>query len=207
MPSCYDVAGANVVEAIIIDNHNGNHPPRATITFPPDGAVVEEGEQIPIEAGAFDLEGMLHSVGLLMDGEPLHSINPSRPGTGTNMIYTGQAQFSFTTNAPPGVHTFTAWARDYAFSKAESTPVRVLVRSKDTTNVFSEPLAFQQARTLADGTVRFKLSGGVWQVCRLETSSDLVNWQLVSRVYLPNGELDYVDRQPAANRYFRLLEE
>ena len=90
---------------------------------------------------------------------------------------------------------------------AEFTPVRVLVRSKGTTNVVSEPLAFQQARTLADGTVRFKLSGGAGQVRRLETSFDLVNWLLVSRVDLPSGELDYVDRQPAANRYFRLLEE
>lgn len=207
LPDCYDVVGSNVAQAIIIDNHDG-FPPRAMITNPADGTVIEEGEQVVVEAEAVDFEGMLHSVGLQMDGESVRSINPAVPGTGTNMIYTGQVQYSFVTNAPAGEHTFSPWAWDYAFNRARTTPVRVLVRAKGAPKVVLEtPLTFEQARTLRDGTIRLKLSGGVGQICRLERSSDLINWELATKVYLPNGELEYVDRQPAVWRYFRLLKD
>ena len=44
-----------------------------------------------------------------------------------------------------------------------------------------------------DGAVLLKLAGAPGQVCVLEGSSDLNTWTEVSVVFLPDGELDFLD--------------
>jgi hypothetical protein len=209
LPSCYEVVGTKFAQATILDSRDGtNHPPQLAITSPPDGAVYEEGSAIEVQVEALDLEGMLNTVFLHMDNRTVKQVNPTMPGPGTNYVFVGQVQFAFSTTPPPGEHTFRATAIDYTGMRNQETPVRVLVRSKDTTNVVTQTaLEFDGPRLLSDGSIRVKLSGGVGQVCRLESSSDLRNWALVMKAYLPRGELDYVDHQPGVRRYYRLLAE
>jgi hypothetical protein len=54
--------------------------------------------------------------------------------------------------------------------------------------------------------IKLKLSGAAGQVCVLESSSDLESWELVSELFLPDGELEFVDTEQQQNsqRYYRL---
>ena len=54
--------------------------------------------------------------------------------------------------------------------------------------------------------LKLKLSGAAGQVCVLESSSDLESWELVSELFLPDGELEFVDTEQQQNsqRYYRL---
>ena len=51
-----------------------------------------------------------------------------------------------------------------------------------------------------------KLSGAAGQVCALENSSNLVEWSEVMELFLPGGELEFIDLQAGQNpqRYYRL---
>jgi hypothetical protein len=215
-PSCYDVIEPRVAQAKIIMSRNGtNHPPLTMITHPHDGAVFVEGEAIEVRGEVLDLEGMLSAVHLYLEGGTngrifhlLKDLTPTVSGPGTNAVNAGEVQFTVTTNLPAGEHWFDVFAVDSTGMVTYSKPVRILVRPADATNIVTEiPLTLEQTRLLTDGTVRLRLKGGVGQVCRLESSSNLEDWDLVGRVYLPDGQLDYFERQPSTNRYFRLLDE
>jgi hypothetical protein len=211
-PSCYDVIEPKVARATIIQSRNGNHPPRTMITQPHDGAVYVEGAAVEVRGEAIDIDGKLSTVHLYWEPKTntndriyhlLKDFSPTESGPGTNLV-----KFTVTTNLPAGEHKFFALVIDNSGLVTYAKDVRVLVRPNDAANIVTEtPLTFEPTRVITDGTVRLKLRGGAGLVCRLESSSDLENWELVGRVFLPEGQLDYIERQPGTRRYFRLLEE
>jgi len=70
----------------------------------------------------------------------------------------------------------------------------------------SDLLHMPRCEKRADGKVQLKLRGARGQVCVLEVSTDLAHWTDAGEVFLPEGELDYVDENPSAGkkRYYRL---
>ncbi|MGZ8901571.1 MAG: hypothetical protein ACXW3Z_15880, partial [Limisphaerales bacterium] len=58
----------------------------------------------------------------------------------------------------------------------------------------------------SDGAVMLKLAGAGGQVCALESSIDLVDWTEVTEIYLPGGELEFIDQQGGQiqQRFYRL---
>jgi hypothetical protein len=57
----------------------------------------------------------------------------------------------------------------------------------------------------SSGKVHLELNGGAGQVGVLQSSVDLVNWQDVTTLYLPDGTVQYDDdANPAVVRYYRL---
>ena len=57
----------------------------------------------------------------------------------------------------------------------------------------------------ASGKVHLELSGGAGQIAVLQSSTDLVNWQDVTTLYLPDGTVQFDDDANAAVvRYYRL---
>ena len=56
-----------------------------------------------------------------------------------------------------------------------------------------------------DGAVQLRLDGASGQLCVLEVSTDLQTWTVVSEVFLPDGELTFVDDGAAGPRRFYRL--
>lgn len=59
----------------------------------------------------------------------------------------------------------------------------------------------------ADGKVRLNLTGVRNQVLELEVSPDLENWDKVSDLFLPDGQLEFIDDSSGSNqlRFYRLV--
>jgi hypothetical protein len=69
----------------------------------------------------------------------------------------------------------------------------------------SAALSVAQCERRADGTVALNLAGPAGQVCILEASADLQSWDVVDEVFLPDGELSFVDNTAAGQRRFYRL--
>ena len=73
----------------------------------------------------------------------------------------------------------------------DSVPVKILVW--DAANLggsgAADMAAVTQIARHSNGTVRLQLSGPINGLGLLEVSSDLVNWQEVPPVYLPDGKI------------------
>lgn len=57
-----------------------------------------------------------------------------------------------------------------------------------------------------DGSIQLKLSGASGQLCVLEVSADLQAWTVISEIFLPDGELTFVEDEAGggSRRFYRL---
>ena len=60
--------------------------------------------------------------------------------------------------------------------------------------------------SVAQEGMNLRISGPPGQICVLEISTDLENWEELATTFLPDGTLDYLDEnaEPDAQRYYRV---
>jgi hypothetical protein len=166
-PPPYIVSWPSVSQAEIADNDREltNHPPVVNITHPPDGAVFEAGDEIPLVARAFDRDGRVltveffagaNSLGIVTN-RPLHaSVNGDLilhagadpvfeldaeafvdADVKLDAIPRGQLFRLVWANAPPGQHVLTAVATDNDGASKRSAPVEITVLEQPAVPVVS----------------------------------------------------------------------
>jgi hypothetical protein len=128
------------------------------------------------------------------------------PATGTirwGVFFDATARsFSYTLTPPPAV---TAVARiegwvSYDGVLHEITGTEKMISTDDTTRP-----VLGKCESDGSGVVHLELKGGAGQVGVLQSSSDLIHWQDVTTLYLPDGTVQFDDDSRASVvRYYRL---
>lgn len=108
--------------------------------------------------------------------------------------------FTYTLTPPPGVTAIARLDGRVSFDGAVyAIPGCQSMTSTDSTTA---PVI---GKCESDGSkVRFELSGGAGQVGVLQSSTDLIHWQDVTTLYLPDGSVQFDDNASGVVRYYRL---
>lgn len=161
-------------------------PPRIALTAPTNGALFFVPAVLELTAEASDDDGEIVEVEFYVNGARLED----RHNPPFTLLWT---------NATPGTFTFRAEARDDAGWKVESSRVTV---------TFTHPPPIVDAagsRRLPDGSFQVRVRGIDGQAFRLEASTDLANWLLLTSDSLLGGLFDFVDAEASnlPTRFYR----
>jgi hypothetical protein len=189
-PECYEIGARGVARAVIRDSSEAvDQPPLVTILRPRNGSVFTVGETIEIRTDAHGPDGSIERLDVFADGQLLGS--------------TKEQELTVKwSDAALGQHTITARALDNSGTEAASLPTKILVRGVDTV---ASPLHFKRIEWRPDGGVTLQVAGSVNEICVIEASSDLINWTELDPVFLPEGEINYLDESGSekSQRFYR----
>jgi hypothetical protein len=109
--------------------------------------------------------------------------------------------FTYTLTPPPSVTCVGRLGGRVSFDgKVYDISGQDTMTSTDSTKLPS----LDKCATDGSGTVHLELSGGAGQVGVLQSSTDLIHWQDVTTLYLPDGTVQFDDVNSGEIRYYRL---
>jgi uncharacterized delta-60 repeat protein len=162
--------------------------PVVEIVSPTNKANMPSGSELLVNVKAFDPDGFLSQVRLLLNGAPV-STNTAPP-----------YKFSLADLAE-GAITLTAEAVDESGATTASSPITLTISKED------QPLRIESPTIRQDGKLHIVLTGQNGRTYRLETSEDLHGWDPVETRTAGAEALDFpIDPQEKPHRFYRVLQ-